>query len=202
MPSIKHKLASRVPCVALGLAVLLAAAPAVSLPEDRDQPIRVEADSAVQQNGTVTYTGDVVITQGSTRITGAEVVVQHVDGRVQQLDAIGNPATFHQLPEAGSDPVDGRGLHLIYFQNDNRIELLKQAVVERGGNTVAGNRIEYFADTGVVRAEGSHDDRAGRVEMVLQPDQSSRAPAPPASDRDDVGDTAEQSPATPSDTEQ
>jgi lipopolysaccharide export system protein LptA len=161
---------------ALLLTGFLLAPWATALPEDRQQPIHVVADRAVQQNGTVTYTGDVVITQGSTRITGNEVVVQHVEGRVRQLDAKGDPATFRQTPEQGSAPVHGRGQHLIYFQTENRVELLQQAQVERGGNTVAGNRIEYLVDTETVRAEGSHADQPGRVEMVLQPENSGDAP--------------------------
>ncbi len=164
------------------LLIGLCAAPlmAVALPEDRQQPIHVTADSAVQQNGTVTYTGDVVITQGSLRITGDQVVVRHANGRVQRVDASGDLATFQQQPERGTELVQGEAATLIYYQTENRVELLNRARVERGGNIVAGNRIEYLVDSETVRAEGTHADQPGRVEMVLQPAEERTPPPEPA----------------------
>lgn len=144
---------------------------ASALPEDRNQPIRITSDSAIQEPGIVTYRGSVVIVQGTIRIQADEVVVRHIDGKVQRVDATGKPARFQQQPEATGGLVKANADRLIYHHNEDRIELLQNAHVERDGNTVAGQRIEYMLDTETVRAQE-------RVEMVLQPDKKSKSPAP------------------------
>lgn len=160
------------------LAGCLFAGVAGALPEDRSQPIRVTADSAVQQAGTVTYKGAVVIVQGTLKIEADRVTVDHVDGRVQKMTAIGQPARLQQQPEPGGGLVRARAETIIYFQSENRAELLRSAQVERDGSTVNGDRIEYQIDSETVRAQGGQQG-GGRVEMVLQPERpADAAPAP------------------------
>lgn len=79
--------------------VLLSAGTANALPEDRSQPVHISADSAVQENTTVTYRGNVIITQGSLRVDADQVVVYHAAGKVQKIVATGKPAHFQQQPE-------------------------------------------------------------------------------------------------------
>ncbi len=163
----------------LAAAALLYAGQLAALPEDRSQPIKVTADNAVQQEGTVTYRGAVVIEQGTLRIEGDTVVVNHVAGRVQKLTATGKPARLQQQPEPKGGLVHAAARTLIYHQSENRVELLREARVERDDSTVTGDRIEYLIDNETVRARGGRD--GGRVEMVLQPDQPA-AETPPATD--------------------
>ena len=156
------------------LAPLVAAAQlANALPEDRNPPIRMTSDSAVQEPNTVTYRGSVVIVQGTIRITADQVVVHHQEGKVQRVDAIGKPAHFQQQPEATGGLVKASADKLVYHHNEDRVELIQDAHVERDGNTVAGQRIEYLLTTETVRAQE-------RVEMVLQPDNKQPAPQPEA----------------------
>lgn len=159
------------------LPLAAAAQLASALPEDRNQPIRITSDSAVQEPNTVTYRGSVVIIQGTIRIQADQVVVHHQEGKVQRVDATGNPAHFQQQPEAQGGLVKATADKLVYYHNEDRVELLQDAHVERDGNTVAGQRIEYMLTTETVRAQE-------RVEMVLQPDNQQPAPAsdaaPPA----------------------
>lgn len=162
---------------------LFAAGAALALPEDRNQPIRITSDNAVQEANRVTYRGDVVVIQGTLRIDAAQVVVHHADGKVQRVVATGQPARFQQQPEPEGGLVKAAARTMIYYQGENRIELLRNAQVERDGSTVAGDRIEYLIGSETVRAQGS-SDRQGRVEMVLQPDntqptaQPDQAPEP------------------------
>ena len=48
---------------------------ALALPSDSSQPIRIQADSATldDKRNTAVYTGNVIITQGSMRLTGGRV---------------------------------------------------------------------------------------------------------------------------------
>lgn len=153
---------------------------AQALPDDRAQPVHISADSAVQESTTVTYRGNVVVTQGSLRLDADQVVVHHATGKVQKIVATGKPAHFQQQPEVNGGIVKATAGTLIYYQGENRFELLQDALVERDGSSVKGNRIEYLPNTQTVRAQGSLNSQSGRVEMILPPEQLSedKAPAP------------------------
>ncbi|HBB78519.1 MAG TPA: lipopolysaccharide transport periplasmic protein LptA, partial [Pseudomonas sp.] len=61
----------------LGLSAFLLGSTAWALPEDRNQPIRIQADTAEldDNQGVAVYRGDVVITQGTMIITGDTVTI-------------------------------------------------------------------------------------------------------------------------------
>ena len=165
-----------------GLLMLLAlqAGIAAALPEDQQQPIHITADSAVQENSVVTYRGNVLIVQGSIRIDASEVVIYHDKGKLQRAVATGKPAHFQEQPEPDGGLINGSANKLIYYNADQRVELLQDAFVDRDKSTVKGNRIEYLLPSKTVRAEGSANNPTGRVEMVLQPNQPKQTPPQPA----------------------
>jgi len=171
------------PRVLAGLMLGLLAQCALALPEDQQQPIHITADSAVQENNTVTYRGHVVVTQGSRRIEADQVVAYQTAGKLQRVVATGNPVRFREQPEADGSVITGHGATLIYYQAEQRIELLQNALVDRDASTVKGNRIEYLLPSKTVRAEGADTNKQGQVEMVLQPGQiekdKDKAPANP-----------------------
>ena len=160
-------------CATLALGLIAGAA--CALPEDQQQPIHVTADSAVQENNTVTYRGNVIIVQGSIRIEANQVVINHEKGKLQKATATGKPARFQQQPEADGGLITGNASTLVYYGADQRVELLQDAFVDRDKSTVKGNRIEYLLPSKTVRAEGAANNQPGRVEMVLQPNQSKPA---------------------------
>lgn len=168
------------------LLILLAlqAGMASALPDDQQQPVHITADSAVQENNVVTYRGKVLIVQGSIRIDADEVVIYHDKGKLQRAVATGKPALFQEQPEVDGGVIKGSANKLIYYNADQRVELLQEAFVDRDKSTVKGNRIEYLLPSKTVRAEGSANNPTGRVEMVLQPNQPKPAnppqPAPPS----------------------
>lgn len=166
-------------CLALGLGLL--AARAQALPEDREQPIHVTADAAVQENDTVTYKGNVVIVQGTIRIAADQVLIYHDKGKLQRAVATGKPVRFQEQPDLKGGLVTGHAGTLIYYNADQRVELIKDALVDRDQSTLKGQRIEYLLATKVLRADGAAaNTQSGRVEMVLQPskekDESQSAP--------------------------
>ena len=156
--------------------VALSCSIAAALPDDRTKPVHISADSAVQENATVTYNGNVVITQGSLRVEADRVVVHHADGKVQKIVATGKPVHFQQQPEADGGLVKATADTLTYYQRENRFELLQNAFVERDGSSVKGNLIEYLPATDTVRAQGTVDTHTGRVEMILPPESSGESP--------------------------
>ena len=75
------------------LSVLAAAAPAYALESDSKQPIQIEADqgSLDQANQVTTFSGNVIIKQGSLNIRAGSVKVSRNDKGEQFMSASGSP---------------------------------------------------------------------------------------------------------------
>ena len=61
------------------------------------------------QGNVVTFTGNVIVTQGTIKINADKVVVTRPGGEdgKEVIDGYGNPATFYQMQDNGK-PVKGR----------------------------------------------------------------------------------------------
>jgi lipopolysaccharide export system protein LptA len=162
----------------LALALSLFAPLANALPEDSQQPIRVTADNAVQENNTVTYRGNVVVVQGTIKITADQVLIYHDKGKLQRAVATGKPVHFQEQPDAKGGLMTGHAGTVIYYNTDQRIELIDDALVDRDQSTLKGQRIEYLMTSKTLRADGANtSSQPGRVEMVLQPNKEGQPPA-------------------------
>ena len=97
--------------------MLAASLPALAVTGDTDQPIHIESDtqSLDMQGNVVTFTGNVVMTQGTIKINADKVVVTRPGGEQGKeiIDGYGNPATFYQMQDNGK-PVKGRASHMHY----------------------------------------------------------------------------------------
>lgn len=165
----------------LGLGLLFSAASAWALPSDREQPIRVQADSAELDDGkgVAVYRGGVVITQGSLKITGDTVTItQDRNGDIDVFTAVGKPAYYEQQPAADKPVVKAYGLTVQYFAASERIVLIDQAKVVQAGNTFEGEKIVYDTRRQIVnagRATGSNISAPRpRIDMVIQPRKQSQ----------------------------
>ncbi|PRB80146.1 lipopolysaccharide transport periplasmic protein LptA [Pseudomonas sp. MYb185] len=162
----------RILCLAL---LAGAAAPVAALPDDASQPIRIQANSATldDRRNTAVYSGNVIITQGSMRLTGSRVTLNTDQaGEVSKIVAQGSPATYRQTPDAGGKPVDARALTIEYHADVERVVLIDQAFLEQAGNTFQGQRVSYDIQRQVVdagRASGDDDASAERIEIIIQP---------------------------------
>ena len=75
-----------------------------ALESDRKQPIEIEADQGEldQKNQSTTFSGNVVIKQGTLNIRAASVnVVRSADGQ-QTMKASGSPVRFGQTLDGGN----------------------------------------------------------------------------------------------------
>ena len=91
---------------------------ASALKDDTNQPINIVSDnqSLDMENSVVTFTDNVVITQGSILIKANKVVITRPpenSGKKDTVDAYGSPVTFHQQLDDGK-PVDGRANKVHY----------------------------------------------------------------------------------------
>lgn len=150
---------------------LLTLSPALqALPTDRDQPIHIESDSYVlnQKAGITTYTGNVVMDQGSIHINADKIVIYTSDEKVSRVIAIGSPAQFQQKPAEDKAVVVARGNTLNYQVTQDKLSISENAQVEQDGSLISGDKITYNIHRAVVEAN-SQPNTNTRVKVVLQP---------------------------------
>lgn len=160
----------------LSLGAALGSAAAWALPSDRDQPIRIQADSAEldDKQGVAVYRGDVIITQGTLKITGDTVTItQTASGDIDVFTSVGNLAYYEQKPAVDKDIVKAYGKTIQYFASNERIVLIDQARVIQEGNTFEGEKIVYDTRRQIVNAGRATGDNVStprpRIDMVIQP---------------------------------
>ncbi|MDX1518594.1 MAG: lipopolysaccharide transport periplasmic protein LptA [Gammaproteobacteria bacterium] len=163
---------------------LLGSVPAVlALSTDKDQPIEVEADYAEldDEKGITIYKGNVIVTQGSMRIDGDEMVVTYDENDdLDTLIVTGRPAHYQQMPDGGTIPDEAEALKMEYHSPKNLIVLINEALVKQEGLRFSGNRIEYDTERSKVYARGSQtvseqtgdaqsENRNDRVRLTIKP---------------------------------
>ncbi|MFJ4372981.1 lipopolysaccharide transport periplasmic protein LptA [Pseudomonas japonica] len=163
----------------LSLSAALGSVNAWALPTDRDQPVRIQADKAQMddKNKIATYTGDVIITQGSMMIKGNVVTITlNQAGDIDTATSVGSPgksAYFEQQQDAAKpDKMQGYAKQIQYQAGRDLIVLTDQAKVINAGNTTEGEKIVYNSKTQVATAgRGGKDIQTPRqrIDMVIQP---------------------------------
>jgi lipopolysaccharide export system protein LptA len=147
---------------------LLLPAVVLALPEDADQPIEIEAESAeLDQNaGKVVYRGSVEVTQGTMRVFADQMTVDYEDQKVVRITAVGTPARYRQQLESDKGEVRAHARTIVYHTQEERVHLEREAFLEQGGNEIAGELINYDIVAGKVSAESGGE---GPVRVIVQP---------------------------------
>lgn len=148
---------------------------------DREQPIVIEAGAAEADNRAqiTTYRGDVVITQGTLRITGDTVWIHYDDANtITKAISVGKPAKFRQLPDDKEDYMTADADRMEYHADEDLILLLGNARYGEGKDKITAQRIVYDSRRGRVKAgaiPGSgqaakgESDKADRVRITITP---------------------------------
>ena len=157
--------------IALASAILAVSLPALAKTGDTDQPIHIESDqqSLDMQGNIVTFTGNVVVTQGSIKINADKVVVTRpADQKGKEvIDGYGNPATFYQMQDNGK-PVKGRASKMHYELANDFVVLTGNAYLEQLDSNIKGDKITYLVKEQKMQA---FSDKGKRVTTVLVPSQ-------------------------------
>ena len=142
----------------LALLLALGALPggAGALSTDREQPVRIEADAASldERDRIATYEGNVVIVQGSLRITG-NLVTMHFEESwdLDTLVAEGNLAHFEQRLDDG--PVQkGKAERIEYRVGDGEMVFTGTAEIAQGEFAMKADRIDYDSVSGSIKGAG------------------------------------------------
>ena len=151
---------------------------AQALPEDKEQPIKVSADSAEldDRSGTAIYSGTVKLVQGSLELEADQLTLfTNAQGDISRIVATGKPAHFQQQHQAGAPLTHGYGLTLEYDIADDLLTLTNQAKLLRASDSFTGQQIKVNTAKNVVRAFSDKNKPSSRVEMVIQPRSKSQS---------------------------
>lgn len=159
------------PAVVLILA-LLPLNQALALPDDRDQPMRITADTALRDEklGMTVYSGNVHMVQGSLEIDADKLTIYHETDQANKIVAEGQPARMQQRPAVDEALVKARAQIIEYFKAEERVHLSLDAHIAQDGATVTGNSIDYLIAEQLVKADSDQDQQGKRVEVVIPPD--------------------------------
>lgn len=150
-----------------GLALLAQAS--FALPGDRDQPVQIAANSARfnEKTGIATYTGAVVVRQGSMEMRADEVVITtDPSGAVVSSIARGSPARYQQQTDPKKGPVMAEAARIDIDARKEVVTLTGKARLRQEGALFQGNTITYDSQRQQVDAKGQGADR---VMLVLPP---------------------------------
>jgi lipopolysaccharide export system protein LptA len=157
-------------------------------------PISIAADSAEQneKKGVTIYRGNVSIEQGNLTISADTVTIQSTtktsdesaNDNNRQSDVASNssttrsvttivanglPARFTQLQPGQSQAINAEG-NTIRYAIDTGIILLEQnASIDKLGSKVSGEKIEYYINEELVKAEADPNDKNTRVHTIITP---------------------------------
>lgn len=147
---------SRRIAVAALFALALASPQGRALTSDRDEPILIEANAAEADNRkrVTIYRGDVIITQGTLRITGDTVWIYYdASNNIEKLVSVGTPARFRQLPDGKQEYQKARAARMEYYTDEDRIVMIGDARYGEGPNRIAAERIVYDSRNARMKAE-------------------------------------------------
>lgn len=141
---------------------------------DRNKPIELEADTMTVNDAKKisTYTGDVILTQGTLKINADKLIVREDARGFQHSTSLGKPATFKQRMEGKNEYIEGRGQRIEYDGRMDKVKLFTNASVKRGNDVVYGDFISYDANAEYAQVMGGakrSDGSTGRVKAIIQP---------------------------------
>ncbi len=159
-------------------AALLAPAAALAKQSDFKEPISVDSgrQTAELESNRITFTEDVIIRQGTIKITADRVeILRTPEGQIKSATATGAPATFFQILDNGK-PVRAEGRAIAYYPGAQTVELRDGASIEQGHSKIAGDTITYNIAKERMEATGSEtkEGKSGRVTTVFIPEELKR----------------------------
>ena len=162
---------------------------------DRDKPMNAEADALRYDDlkQTSVFTGNVVITKGSTIIRGAQVDVKQDPEGYQQAVVIAAPgklAYYRKKREGRDEFIEGEAERIEYDSRQDVVKFIRSAVLRRYNGAVladetTGSQINYDNKTDVFTVDGGAQNRtatnpSGRIRALLSPRVAASAAGGPA----------------------
>ena len=171
------------PVATLALLALFAL-PVAAEKADRDKPMNAEADALRYDDlkQTSVFTGNVVITKGSTIIRGERVDVRQDAEGYQQAKIVapaGKLAFYRKKRDLVDEYIEGEAELIEYDSRADVVKFMRRAVLRRYNGAVladetTGSQITYDNVTDVFTVDGGAQNRtaanpSGRVRALLAP---------------------------------
>lgn len=168
---------------------ICAALPAKAERSDREKEIVVNADRLVADDAkrTSTFNGNVIITQGTMRMTAEQVTVQEDAQRHKLYVARGSPVTFRQKRDKVDEWVEGFAQRAEFDDRQDVLRLYGDARVKSNQNQITGDFISYDMRREVAEVSGAPPGQTAppdsRVKVIILPPKKApeggeRKPAP------------------------
>lgn len=148
-----------------------------ALEADRDQPISIQADTAMidEHQGRSVYEGNVIITQGTLEVIADEVEIHTAERAIIRIVAGMNEdsedlARYRQQVNEASDMVYAHARKITYLVQEEQLHLSGRARLQQVEDVFEGELLFYDLARGV--ANLSSDGESGRVNMTITPEQS------------------------------
>lgn len=139
------------------LFAMLWAMPVSALDSDSEQPATLDADEIELDfaTGLRSYRGNVILRQGSIRITCDELITYlDEEDELDKAVCTGVPGRFKQRPEGADSDVIGTARTITVDRVKELITLKSQAKVVAGDSVLSGQLITYNMKTETVSARG------------------------------------------------
>lgn len=154
------------------ISTLLISFSSVALESDYEQPIHVSSlkQHAKMKENTVIFSKEVLLTQGSIKITGdALTVIRGTQPNHEIMIASGVPATFYQNQDDGK-PLEAQANSIHYDVSEGKITLTGNAQVKQLDSQINGSEIVYFLDTEelIVNTGSEENERVNTVFLPAQ----------------------------------
>ena len=178
-------------------AAALATGPAFAERADREKEIVLVADhwTGDDANKVTTLTGNVVVTQGTMRMTADKLTVKEDAQKNKVYIASGAPVTFRQKRDKVDEYVDGVAQRAEFDEKTDMLRLFTRAKVKSGSNEIAGDFISYDMAREVAEASGAAPGatvpKDSRVKVIIVPQKKDEAQggsrSPPVDLKPDAG---------------
>ena len=162
---------------------------------DRNKPVTIEGDLVTldQAKSVSTLEGNVILVQGTLRLTAERIVVKEDATGAKTALAFGTSdkqIAFRQKREGATDFIEGSADRVEFDEQADTLQLFSHARLKSGANELTGEYIYYNSATEIVKmrdsAPGANSVPAsiankGRPTITIQPkapDEKSKQPAP------------------------
>jgi len=143
-----------------------------ALESDFNQPIHVSSveQYAKLKTNTLTFTNEVLLTQGSIKIMADKLtVIRGTEPNNEIMTAEGNVASFHQIQDDGK-PLDAQAKTIHYDVAQGKITLTGNAQVKQLDSKITGTKIIYYIGTEELNVTTDQSTQE-RVKTVFLPAQ-------------------------------
>lgn len=150
------------PRTLLFLSALVAPLSTLAATGDRQKPVNLRADRIEidQKRATSLYRGNVLLTQGTLRMTAARAEARNRGNKVETVTAEGKPVTFRFRPEGGTEYIQGQAQRVHYRVAEQIVDFGGNVQLQRGRDAFRSAQARYDITTRQVTAEGNNEQRA------------------------------------------